>query len=79
MDLMLEVPEKTDKGKLEAFLKKFSFAIKNEPVPLGKGTLVYIIEGPDTDYGKFEDAVKQEKDYKIWSNPRFEPFGSPKP
>lgn len=77
LNLILEVPTTTDKGGLEAFLKKFSFAVKSDnPIPLGN-KIIYIIEGPKSEYGKFEDAVKQEKGYMIWSNPVFEPFGLP--
>lgn len=78
INLMLEVPDTIERDKLETFLRGFSFAIKNEPVVLGRGSVVYILEGPRVEYSKFEAAVKQEKGYMIWSNPVFEPFGLPK-
>ena len=77
INLVLEVPDTTKRDKLETFLQGFSFAIKNEPVDLGRGSAVYTLEGPRAEYGKFEDAVKQEKGYMIWSNPGIATFGPP--
>ena len=78
INLMLEVPETIERDKLETFLQGFSFAIKNEPVDLGRGSVVYTLEGPRVEYSKFEAAVKQEKGYIIWSNPGIATFGPPK-